>query len=534
MELYDLFLSNMKKIIQIIIFIMLYNFSYTQNQDWETHIGSSYRDEGAKGMLEDYDKGYYIAGRVDYNALSVKTDINGNVLYDKEFEHDFYDLNFWSVVADTAGNKYFCAPSFNGNTWPYVVKLNSCGEVLWCKLLDDKLFERGGALDILINENNEIIVLCWYYSEPENDRIHLIGLNENGDVLWKKPYASRNNHSWIRNANAYNLLESNSDYYISGYCYWPYPNDTTHFFLRPLFIGIDSSFKEKWILPFAPLDSVFGDAYNTIPLNDSVLMGIGERWLEGNNMNSLFMFYNIKGKEISHKQIPNEAIGSNIDFNAIRDIERINDSLFISPFYVGIGGETHFGEFVIDSSGLIHKQEIRGIYKGNSSIIKTSDKNYLIEIEVAEGKSDIDILLYKINENLESVPFDTNTYTYDSLCPHTIQSSIIDLTNCLEWVGMEEIPSPQQYYASLKQIPIKAYPNPVIGGRIIFEFENTQYHSNMELRCYDLLGESVHSEKVYQHQGMSRVSTMGWPSGMYMAIIYSNGGVVGKCKFVIE
>ncbi|MBI9038856.1 MAG: T9SS type A sorting domain-containing protein [Bacteroidales bacterium] len=527
----------MKIIIQIIILIMLYNYSFSQNQDWEIHIGSSNRDEVTKDLLEDYDKGYYIAGRVDYNALSVKTDINGNVLYDKEFAHNFYDLYFWGTTTDTAGNKYFCGPSFDDIIWPYVVKLDSCGGVLWCKLLDDEIFEEGVALDILINKNNEILVLCWYYSEPENDRIHLIGLNENGDVLWKKPYASRNNHSWIRNANAYNLLENNSDYYISGYCYWPYPNDTTHFFLRPLFIGIDSDLKEKWILPFAPLDSIYGKAYKTIPLNDTILMGAGIRRasISSNEDNALLMFYNNNGKELGYNEIYNDQIGPDIHSSVIRDIVRINDTLFMAGSFFGPDySENPVGELVIDTAGNLYNFQSRPNTVTSPSLIKTFDNKFVIATSIKEGKSDWDIFVYKIDENLESVPFDTNSYNYDSLCPHQIQSGIIDLTNCLIWVGMEEIPSPQQYYESLKRIPIKAYPNPVSDGKVIFEFENTQYHSNMELSCYDLLGELIHSEKVFQHQGMSRVSTAGWPPGMYMAVFYSNGGAVGKCKFVIK
>ena len=83
-------------------------------------------------------------------------------------------------------------------------------------------------------------------------------------------------------------------------------------------------------------------------------------------------------------------------------------------------------------------------------------------------------------------------------------------------------------------VTIKVFPNPVNEGEVTFEFGNTERHRNMELRCYDLLGDLVHSEKVYRYQGMSRVSTAVWPPGMYMAVIYSKGGAVGKCKFVVE
>jgi len=41
-----------------------------------------------------------------------------------------------------------------------------------------------------------------------------------------------------------------------------------------LFIGVDNAFNEKWVLPFAALDSIFGDAYAAVPLNDSVIMGV--------------------------------------------------------------------------------------------------------------------------------------------------------------------------------------------------------------------------------------------------------------------
>jgi len=47
----------------------------------------------------------------------------------------------------------------------------------------------------------------------------------------------------------------------------------------------------------------------------------------------------------------------------------------------------------------------------------------------------------------------------------------IDLSDCLVWTNIGNAPSPQEYYESIKQIPIKAYPNPVSEGNITFGFE---------------------------------------------------------------
>ncbi|MCD4728241.1 MAG: T9SS type A sorting domain-containing protein [Pirellulales bacterium] len=527
----------MNKTILIIIFITLYSYTFSQNYKWEIHIGTSNRNETAEYLIEDYDKGYYIVGGIDgEKGWNIKTDVNGTILYDKELEHDIYDIDVWGVTTDINGNKYICGPKFVNTTWPYVVKLDSCGGLLWCKLLDNELFEFGGAFDILINKNEEIIVLCWYYSEPENDRIHLIGLNENGDVLWKNPYASRNNYSWIRNAYPYDLLESNGDYYISGYCYWPYPDDTTHFYLRPLFIGIDSLFNEKWILPFYALDSIFGQAFSCITINDSEIMGVGMRRLEDPEESGLLMFFDNLGNELGYKEITKELIGPDISQVYFVDIERINDSLFIVASPVGINNEyAPHGEIIIDTAANIYNLAIRYQAIGTQKILKTFDNNFVIsgEIEEDENKSDSDILLYKINENLESVPFDTNTYTYDSLCPYQIQSGIIDLTDCLIVTDVGEAPTPQQYYEGLKRIPIKAYPNPA-SNKITFAFENTEHHKNIKLQCFDIYGRKVHKEKVYHYQGESKVDVSRWFNGLYVAIVLSEGKVVGRKKFVVK
>ena len=213
----------------------------------------------------------------------------------------------------------------------------------------------------------------------------------------------------------------------------------------------------------------------------------------------------------------------------------MNDSLFLASIPVGYNDTWYeYGDFIIDSTGKIYNFVMRENTKGYSNIIKTSDNNYVIVVEIEESKSDRDILLYKIDENLQSVPFDTSTFVYDSLCPGGIQSGTIDITDCIIWTNIEDPPSPEEYYASLKTVHIKAYPNPVKDGNITFEFQNTSLFPNMVLKCFDVFGELVFEEKIFPNQGTSVVDVGKWSKGMYLSVIYSQGQVLGNCKFIIK
>jgi len=67
-----------------------------------------------------------------------------------------------------------------------------------------------------------------------------------------------------------------------------------------------------------------------------------------------------------------------------------------------------------------------------------------------------------------------------------------------------------------------------------FTFGNLINDQNIQLQCYNLTGNLLHSEAVVPGQKKAVLNISSWPSGMYVAIVYSNGGVVGKSKFVVE
>jgi len=92
------------------------------------------------------------------------------------------------------------------------------------------------------------------------------------------------------------------------------------------------------------------------------------------------------------------------------------------------------------------------------------------------------------------------------------------------WVGIEE-----------REKPVKLKVSPVPAKEMVnFEFGNIQSLQQAQHRCYDVFGNLLHSEVVVPGQKEVVLDISSWPSGMYVAVFYSNGGVVGKSKFVVE
>ncbi|HPW43823.1 MAG TPA: T9SS type A sorting domain-containing protein [Bacteroidales bacterium] len=519
---------------------------YSRNQRWEVFISQANMNLSPQGrLIESYDKGL-VVGAASFTNLSnvkqwsFKTDINGQILYDNMINHNNYGLGIWAFTQDSDGNLYAAGGIFFfDNTYigmPLITKFNPCGEPVWCRALPvTPQSYQGTVLDIIINSNNDLIALVYQSTGGAADEIYLAAFNLDGKELWIRPYAKKSDYPLMLNRIGRKLIEHRNGYYIAGYCYYPFPGNPIHVFLRPLFIGINSDFKEKWVKPFYALDSVFGIAETIIPINDSVLMGGGiRRATFGEDANSLLMFITTDGNEIGYSQIRNYQIGSEIKVNYISELERVNDSLFIAASVFGTHpGVNPVGEFIIDTSCNLYNFQSRPNTETKPSMVKTYDNNFVINANIKVGNY-FKLYLYKIDSNLESVPLDTTQYVYDSLCPHTIQSGTIDLTDCLVIQSIDELPSPDEYYESIRWIPVKAYPNPVSGQELTIEFENTQHHSNIELRLYDAFGKEVHRRRIYTGQQDISLDVGHWPPGLYLVVVYSNGGAVGQCKVVVE
>ncbi len=534
----------MKKLIFLLGF--LFTMYGLTGQPWPSIIGEYGVLEEGRQIIEHYDNGFLITSSRGYgydlhSGLIVKTNINGQVLWDKEIGIAPDQIMIDKTLYDEEGNIYVFGLIIQNTQydWPVVIKLNACGEKVWCKNLYNPDFYFGYFTDAMLLDNGDLLGLAYYPDEDQHDIIFLFCLSPDGQYKWKKSYASCDNYPNFAQRIGNALDKFGDTYIISGYVYSPYPNgNPNHVFLRPMFIGIDEEFREKWVVEFGINDSLLGIAYNTIQINDSLFMGIGTNRVNDNGHltdNSFLMFYDNKGNEIKHHVVHGSEISPDIHQNLLCDVKKIEGEKYLCTACLGDGYMgSPMGEMIIDTSGFVYDFRIRENTKSFPHLIETFDDKFLIVCSHKTPSTNYDIYLNKINENLELDTLYPGSYTYDSLCDGTIESGVIDLTGCDVVTGIGEIPTLEEYRQHLQTIPIHASPNPSATGEILLEMENTARHPDLQLKVFDVFGKVIHTQSILPAQGALRLDTSGWNAGMYVAAVYSREKMMGKCKVVVR
>jgi hypothetical protein len=538
------------KIIIIILFATL-NITMAHAQKWEHIIGFPYRDDIRGRLIEQYDHGYLMSsnwrkGTGNTHGWLVKTDINGNVLWDKQMGLLPDQTGIVGVRCDDMGNIYtfgwLKSPNY-ANEFPFIIKLNTCGEKLWCRMFSLDGYTCGDFRDVIILENGDLLCLAYMPEDDvsNNNRILLYRVSSEGEFLWCKGYAKHEDHPYYGDPNGETINQLGHQYIISGTVYSPYPDDPNpyHVWQRPMFIGISEDFEEQWILEFGIADSTLGKGQTVVAINDTLLMGVGRHRFAENGIldqEAMLMLFNSEGKQLGYHLIKDKQLGPEVLESIIQSIEKINcDKYLVTAGYLYSEDKEGWGEIIIDTAGYVYDYAIREHTRSGNNLVRTFDGKYTFSTDYKlPGQTYYDIYHYKLNENLEHDTLYPGTYTYDSLCGHTIESSVIDLSGCEVITSMDEIPTLEQYNEKMQGIRIKASPNPSGTGEVLLEYENTRSFTNMELRVTDVYGKQIHHETVYPQQGATRLNTSQWPAGFYLAAIFSNEQIKGKCKIVLK
>jgi len=525
----------MKSLIAIVLVLLA---TLLQAQKWQIIHGASNKSECLWDLAEDYDRGFLVSGDIDYKETwEIKTDINGYALYDKRAGSTQIGCYVRSITKSPE-NGFILSGAFNQSSTfngMFIMKLNLCGEKEWCKFILHDMPAR--FLDHIILDDGNILALARLESNEQNEQIFLYCFRPNGNLLWRKAYATKYMHPEIAFALGYDLYKFGNSYLISGYCYWPYPGNPTVVWMRPMFIKIRENFNEEWLLPYGINDSIIGKAFSVIKYGGEYV-GFGQYIFDENSQptdNSVIMRFNEQGFETGYVLIKSDSISPEMTSNFITEVVPKDDSLFIAAANFGPLNEGNpYGEFIFDLEGKVYKYQNHEGTCASIKVRKTSDNKYLFGTSKKQGSTTMrDIYLYKLNENLEEDTLYTGNFTFDSLCPEPIQSGTIEIGDCDIIVSTEEIPSPEEYYALIAIIPIKAYPNPA-QDVINFEFENTEHHQNISLTCHDVFGRPMHEERIATGQRGAQININSWAPGLYLTVVKSDGKVVGRCRFLVK
>ncbi|NOX46924.1 MAG: T9SS type A sorting domain-containing protein [Chlorobi bacterium] len=539
------------KIKTLLAFVLALQSLVLFSQPWPKYYGEPNKYDFSKDIVESYDKGYLMCGNIQVYSNEaeqwgwiIKTDINGEVIWDKVLENQIHLTYIRAIEKTMDGGLLVCGLVYPSIYYadPFVMKLNACGEKEWCKQFSGAYDSSPSAADIKETETGEIILLVNEWGTSPEETMHLFKLSHEGDVLWKKPFCSGYVHPEGAIPLGHRvLITSESDFLIAGEVYWENPwNPGGTKVLRPLFVMADSLGNEKWVLPFGLQDTIAGESYNVIEKTKNEFIGIASLWPTQNEIKPLFIKFDNEGASLDYQIINVKEIDTSFSEGHLGYIFLKDSSYYLSGTFeiysTEVGPVT---EVIIDTNLFETEPQIVDHFIHDSLFWPyTFDTTYnqrLISNSTFKETGNWDIALSKLNLDLEYDTLDPGNYVYDSLCstPGLPQSGFIFLDDCDIVTGMD-VPSPEEYYAFLETIPIKAFPNPASEGQITFEFKNTEHHKNMELRCFDIFGKVIHKEKVYRYQGESKVSLINWQKGMYVAVVYSDGFPVGERKFVVQ
>jgi hypothetical protein len=491
-------------------------------------------------LINYYDKGYMFLIEPQYldnkYAIIVKTDINGNVLWDKYIGNGQYGLSSGDME-QTKDNGFIYAAGFSkydprGGSDPFMIKFNPCGEMQWCSVINTPgIFDYA---DRVRQTPEGDYVLLTSYSDPNPiNRIQIYKFDSSGNLNWKHNYPGNN---YIFDDDGYDVKVLNNGYLITGICFSPDSGQNGGGWERPYYIRTDTAGNELWRLPYGRNNGFQGG-----PFSDC-------QTLENTSGN----FYNA-GWHTNYCDTPalNKCLGNGTE-SYYQDL--------LPGACPGGTGELHWWDdttFVVTSDGFINgnlivkwlKLDTLGIAKYSKSFsqswILNSNQYSVVTFDKKIATAEDDNMLlyfYKLNQNFDFDSIYTHQYIYDSLCPHQIVSDTID-PNC------DLIVSVDNTKTFLQASKLKVYPNPATNqtyvefpkvlvvrngqGKNQGTIEYYQWKSTI-LEVYNLEGKIVFEKEISKVQQRIEIDISNWERGLYyFRLIYDNQTVDGA-KVIIN
>jgi hypothetical protein len=490
------------------------------SQDWPKVFGDDIRAYGEE-LLEQYDQGYHICGSILRDASHfkygwlIKTDINGNVLWDKKFgegnrENFFLDFDQTSdqgLIISGATAQYDIEID------PLFIKLDLCGDIEWCKIFLSEGFNTSTGI-IPLPTGEYLGMLQYYGGDYQNIRISLVKMDSNGEPMWIQNLAQED--SIIVNEEGYNLyLTNDSNYLVTGTCFCPSK--------KPFFIKTDTAGMQLWDIRWPTgyegfaNRSVFAD-------NGTIYTATGLSFPDLPRIPYLLKF-NENGDVIDQYPV----MGDTIERGGAKSLLLFDDTTMYvgltwtdDPFYY----EGHTDILKTDTLGnMLTQRRLIDDEFPPTSIIKSFDSK-IVTIGTFFVDGNTDIYMWKMNENLEDDTLYTHPMTYDSLCPYEIQSDTI-LLDCGLIVNINEIPSKEEYEST-----IKISPNPARDW-VMLTLPDVASPGEIELAVYNTFGQEVMKKNFMAAHRMIALNVSNVTSGLYLAVTKDLKNRFFKGKFVI-
>ena len=538
-----------------ILFFLLLNVFITTGiygQSWVRTFDKS-TNSWFLDMVETYDKGYLISGQVDpgngvpfFYASLIKADINGYSLWSITIASSIYQIGINGMDKTTDGGFILTGVTnkldSTNNLDILFVKLNSCGEKEWCKIISTPENDDYGLKIKYVD--NGYMALIKYFQDWATKRIWLFRLDLKGNILWEKlvnestTFFDGAEPRWI-------FVRNDQSYIITGDGYDGSPGHP--YKLRPLIIKTDSSGNDLWTLPWGHTCGLRGELARGTAENPSGFFYTAASHFRDSipyGDSPCFLKTSPDGQEVSYRDlIPDSRYGGAATLDMI-DV----DSLLISAGWTDHNQTiTKTGVIKCDTLGNVTKTKVllENVINSVEGSLITFDNKYLAAGGMGFNTTPFHskIYLFKLNMNLEYDSVYTAPRTYDSLCPYPIVSDTMNLDDCGIITDVRE---PMTNPESSK---LQIFPNPAKDKLTIRfpkylrrEAQNgtvqttTIYHQwkSTTLEVYALNGSRLLSKEIPKGQTDLQLDVTDWQRGMYYFRLTFNGEVITGEKALLK
>jgi hypothetical protein len=503
----------------------------------------------SEDFVECYDKGYLMTGKFGPNYVHycwlIKTDINGEVIWNKTFgEPDSY-ISFFSIAGDKTGSIFLSGGTsfYDALSDPFVTKLNACGEKLWC--LDFNTPEHFDYAYTIVSTNDGGCAVLLRYTgitPPQTDRLCLAKIDANGNMLWKHCYNSSDTNLLNEDGRSL-LITSDKGFLITGNC--DYHDSITNLdWVKPYLIKTDSLGNFQW----ERVINVYDDNYIGGSANYSTISPSGQFYYTSIS----HYYYNPESERpaLGKLDLNGNVIGvydiiQGFNNGGLASAQFINDSTLAAVCGWG-NGMDDFRHYLalIDTLGNIVDTILisQDIYSG---VLHLCHDNKLVDMYNTYQNDQFDVYLRKLNYSLEDDTLYTRPFVYDSLCPYQIVSDTIVPDDCGLIVGIEEHDRTVGREDGKKEEGgLEVWPNPS-SGMLNVECLMLNEGSDYELIVYDIFGRISSLPRLGEGQGGGheggdrgwkgwKVDVSSLPSGIYFISIMESGNRVAGGKFVVS
>jgi hypothetical protein len=509
--------SSFLIIILILSMIIISSESFSQN--WPKVYGDNI-DAYGRDLLESYDKGYIICGSIDKDAYLyqfgwlIKTDINGNLLWDKKFG-DYNVENFFLDFDKTINGGYIIAggtAQYDVQWDPLFIKLNPCGEIEWCKIFLSP--NDNSALAVIALPNGEYLGMLQYYGgDAQHIRISLVKMDASGEPVWIKNLAKQD--SIANEEGMYLDLTTDNNFLVSGSCFSPYP--------KPYFIKTDTAGEELWNIKWP--EGFGGYAGRSDFKSNGMIYNATSIQFPGIPKVPYLVKFTEDGEIIDQYQLlgADTVVRGGAQSLLIYDDTTIytgltwSDNPSYDPAYCDVIKTDTLGNIAI-------QRRLINDTQAPTSIIKSFDGK-ILAIGTFAVDGNWDIYMWKMNTDLEDDTLYTQPLSYDSLCPYEIQSDTV-LLDCGLFVNINEIPSKEEYESM-----IKISPNPAMDW-ILLELPDNVTLGDVELNIYNIFGQEVVGRDVIPSGRMISLNISSLSSGLYFILSKDSRHGIFSGKFI--